>query len=342
LHELDYAVSARGWLYSVTRRVAFRYRRSAARTARRKAAVSQRPQRPELPHARLEAAHLLEQLLERIDPTQREAFVMTELLGMSGPEIAGELSVPLNTVYSRLRLARRRLGELAAGSEVIDTAIEAARHDQRPSPRQAERTWAAIAPIVGSPWTALEVGMVSAMKSGWTAVACTVVLGSAVMLSWPGAKEPSASADLAQQAAPAPRSPVPRDAPALRAVPEAQALSDVAVVAPSPTPTLPTRVSQATHPAPSPTDDLAAEVALLDVARTTLDRGDAEAALAHLTELETRFPSSPLLDARSATRVRALCRLGRTTEAAKEAARLHREHPDSNVARRIPASCTAP
>ena len=41
------------------------------------------------------------------DPTDRRAvLVMHDLEGWTAPEIAAEIGVPLNTVYSRLRLAR--------------------------------------------------------------------------------------------------------------------------------------------------------------------------------------------------------------------------------------------
>ena len=72
LDELDWEISPRGWLYGVTRRVAFRYRRSAARTARRNTAVAATSKRSDRPHHRQDAARALESLLEQIDETQRE------------------------------------------------------------------------------------------------------------------------------------------------------------------------------------------------------------------------------------------------------------------------------
>jgi DNA-directed RNA polymerase specialized sigma24 family protein len=46
LDQLRFEVSARAWLYGVTRRVAARYRRSASRTARRMTAVADARQGP--------------------------------------------------------------------------------------------------------------------------------------------------------------------------------------------------------------------------------------------------------------------------------------------------------
>jgi RNA polymerase sigma-70 factor (ECF subfamily) len=49
---------------------------------------------------------LLEAILDRMEDTQREVFVLFELQGMSGDRIAETLSIPTGTVHSRLRLAR--------------------------------------------------------------------------------------------------------------------------------------------------------------------------------------------------------------------------------------------
>lgn len=170
LDELRYEVSPRGWLYGVTRRVASRYRRSAARTARRKAAVAVRAVDREHPHARHEAARELDGLLEQVDEDQRNAFVMSELLGMTGPEIAGELRIPLPTVYSRLRLARSRLAHVATAQR-LDESLQAARTEQAPARGQAQRSWAALLPVVGSPWPAVKATVAAATTSIWTPLA---------------------------------------------------------------------------------------------------------------------------------------------------------------------------
>jgi RNA polymerase sigma-70 factor (ECF subfamily) len=60
-----------------------------------------------------EAARLVDRLLDALDDDKREVFVLAELEQMSAPEIASSLALPLNTVYSRLRLARE---EFAAGA----------------------------------------------------------------------------------------------------------------------------------------------------------------------------------------------------------------------------------
>ena len=49
---------------------------------------------------------LHDRMLDCLSEEQREVFVMAEIEQWSAPEIAATLSVKLNTVYSRLRLAR--------------------------------------------------------------------------------------------------------------------------------------------------------------------------------------------------------------------------------------------
>ena len=50
---------------------------------------------------------LVVQAMGELDLDKRAVFVMHEIDGCAMPEIARELSIPLNTAYSRLRLARR-------------------------------------------------------------------------------------------------------------------------------------------------------------------------------------------------------------------------------------------
>jgi RNA polymerase sigma-70 factor (ECF subfamily) len=58
-----------------------------------------------------EAAAIADQLLESLDEDKRAAFVLAELEQMSAPEIAAAVSVPVNTVYSRLRVAREEFAK---------------------------------------------------------------------------------------------------------------------------------------------------------------------------------------------------------------------------------------
>ncbi|MBE2253600.1 MAG: sigma-70 family RNA polymerase sigma factor [Myxococcus sp.] len=99
------------WVAGIAVRVAHDYRRRHAR----------KPSEPLEPHApglvaagngpdtsamRTEALRAVMSFIEGLPETQRDVFVLAELEQQTAPEIAQALGVPLNTVYSRLRLAR--------------------------------------------------------------------------------------------------------------------------------------------------------------------------------------------------------------------------------------------
>lgn len=67
-----------------------------------------------------EAARVVHQLLEALDDDKREVFVLAELEQLSAPEIARVLNLPMNTVYSRLRLARQEFAAAAARHRARD------------------------------------------------------------------------------------------------------------------------------------------------------------------------------------------------------------------------------
>ena len=97
----------------------FRIALHAARDRRRRAHVRREVLDADLVEARVDPAVDASALLERrddlelfdralaaMDLDQRAVFLLFELEGMSGPDIAETLDVPLGTAYSRLRLAR--------------------------------------------------------------------------------------------------------------------------------------------------------------------------------------------------------------------------------------------
>lgn len=69
---------------------------------------------PEALAERREGAQIVDQLLASLRPEQREVFVMFELEGLSGKEIAAIVGAPLKTVFSRLRLAREAFAQAVA------------------------------------------------------------------------------------------------------------------------------------------------------------------------------------------------------------------------------------
>jgi RNA polymerase sigma-70 factor (ECF subfamily) len=109
----------RAWLFQIVLRVASDARRHRRRhpedpdggTAMGRASVAP-PQADEV--IRHEALARLDAALERIDVGRRAVLVMHEIEEMTAPEIAQALGIPLNTVYSRLRVARQELEEALA------------------------------------------------------------------------------------------------------------------------------------------------------------------------------------------------------------------------------------
>ena len=71
--------------------------------------------------ARREAAQFLERFLDELDDDRRDVFVLAELEQVSAPEIAALVDAPLNTIYSRLRLARAEFSKAVERHRARDT-----------------------------------------------------------------------------------------------------------------------------------------------------------------------------------------------------------------------------
>lgn len=117
--ELIEAKHERRFLYGVALRVAANARR--ARVARPETAASELVEHtagpaptPEALLDRKRAREMLDRVLEELPDDLRTAFVLFELEGCSGPEVAELLGIPLGTASSRLRRAREAFQELVA------------------------------------------------------------------------------------------------------------------------------------------------------------------------------------------------------------------------------------
>jgi RNA polymerase sigma-70 factor, ECF subfamily len=109
LHEFEGRASLRTWIAAIVRRVVADYikkrgnRPAADETLEREPASEADPERLEQ-NAALE---LLDGLLAKMSDEQREVFVLHEIEELSGAEIAEVTGVNENTVWTRLRAARR-------------------------------------------------------------------------------------------------------------------------------------------------------------------------------------------------------------------------------------------
>lgn len=99
----------RPWLFGFALRVAADYRKSAWQTRRSGDAPGDEADPASLPDelvALRQQQALVIEALEEIVLDRRAVFVMHEIDGEAVPVVAEALAIPLNTAYSRLRLAR--------------------------------------------------------------------------------------------------------------------------------------------------------------------------------------------------------------------------------------------
>jgi len=112
IHTLEQPESLRSWIYGVVRRTVSDHRRSQrVRLASGHALASEADApcavTPLDVAAHNEKVKLLFSLLEELDVSKREIFMMVELDELTVPEVAEILQIPVNTAYSRLRAARQ-------------------------------------------------------------------------------------------------------------------------------------------------------------------------------------------------------------------------------------------
>ena len=117
------------WLYSIAKHQVSDYRRRAwvrrlFRGPARDAEAHEVPvhMQPTLDPSqeleRREVQDFLTRTLNKMSPAQRTAFVLFEIEGYSGEEIAELERIPINTVWTRLHHARKRFVELVDHARV--------------------------------------------------------------------------------------------------------------------------------------------------------------------------------------------------------------------------------
>ncbi len=128
LSDFDGRSELRTWLYAIVLHIARQHRTKAARRARRFISDSAEMFAKDSFHAlgdlrceveQNEQLELAQRALSALDDSKREVFVLACIEGMSAPEIADVTGVPVNTVYSRLRVAKQQFEK--AVSELVPT-----------------------------------------------------------------------------------------------------------------------------------------------------------------------------------------------------------------------------
>ncbi len=357
--------TARGWLYGIARRVASNYRRAAARSNRKRDALAVLPADRITPDGS-ELVISVERFLAALTPVERELFVLSELEGMSGPELATALSLNMSTAYSRLQVLRRRFR-----ASVGEPPAAVAPRLRRERPAATLSGWGLLLPHLGSNTAPTILGSLG-LGSVWHAAAVAL---PAALVAFLGIRTLAGSPE-----GPAAHSPLTSTAasgqPRADGVDAPSADAPMATANPSPavlTTPMPTSVSReaTTRPfsdviatwvghevaarSPRASDDhgragdsrsipspsLARHNQLLVEATAAVRSGRVEVALATLATHAREFPASPLDDVRGALRIEAMCAAGRTTQARGEARLWRRKHPRSPVVTRIEQSCAA-
>ncbi|AGL18072.1 sigma-70 family RNA polymerase sigma factor [Actinoplanes sp. N902-109] len=118
--------SARTWLFTIARRVAADHVRTAVSRPRIAAtedwqAAADSAAAPGRP--RFEDEVVLRDLLNRLAPERREAFVATQLIGLSYAEAAAVCDCPVGTIRSRVARAREDLMLLLTDRDRAEPAM---------------------------------------------------------------------------------------------------------------------------------------------------------------------------------------------------------------------------
>jgi RNA polymerase sigma-70 factor (ECF subfamily) len=116
LPEFEGRAQVKTWLFKILVRVVRHYFRALQRKPGHRAARSlgdldtlrdQRNRGPMEAVERADAVRILDGILGRLDVEKREVFVLAEIEQLSSVEIADVLGTNVNTIYSRLRVARQ-------------------------------------------------------------------------------------------------------------------------------------------------------------------------------------------------------------------------------------------
>jgi len=341
----DPEVPAALWLGKIARNIAFSHRRGYTRRLRLLEAIPEPNPQPSLDRAVAErdAWNRLEAFLGGLREDQREAFVLIEILGMAPADVATMADVPVNTMYSRLRLARRRFEEHfeSVPDQATDFVCTARKGEARTQNRS--RTWQLIAASISTPAGHALIG--TAVLKPILVVSLT--LATVVVASWATGSIGHSNGDRLDAVDASTAAAEPRSASQPSSVQVAS--TEVMVASSEPIPSLPSVAASTTK---SPPADLAIgsrippprrapghhsattlddAIALLREAEQHLAMGQAHDALAAIDRFRERFANSPLTIERLKLERRAACIAGqsdRATAATRELVALHHASAD--------------
>lgn len=339
LHTLRVDASPRGWVAAITRKIAARHHRTVHRAERKLAALAEVVDERRGADGERDSFAIVDDALARMDPAQAEVFLLAHVEELTGPEIAEAVGAPLNTVYSRLRLARARLCEFLAMVEAEEREIvEAIRRRDAPPREASARVWLALAGGLGEtavPLATIGLGTKLAIVSATAATTVLLVVGIGAAATDP---PQTATTTIATPSSTSPSVPVAAVRMPSAVIPEAPAPASIEAPTRAPSPRSTARIET---PSSAPADTLVEETRIVGEARRALAKGDAREALALLDDHATRFPKGTMIVDARALRVRSLCAIGRTDDARAAATALAAEFPESPSAVGVRDACDA-
>jgi RNA polymerase sigma factor (sigma-70 family) len=268
---------------------------------------------------------LLDEFLADLDPDRRTVFVLADLEGMRGPEIAHALGLNPNTVRSRLRGARQAFSACFEheGEQLVAEAANVA------APAEARSRGLVLLALPGTSWASTSGagawGWLSSLR-GLAVIGSLTVAGVAVIASVQGPPRESRTVDEAASIADAPE-PMPIAS-------EARHDDETAAIVIEAKPARAS--SHGREDLPDPVSSSEA-LALLERARAAMKDGDAATALA-LIEGQRGWPAA--LDAhRIALEIGALCRMGESQRARARAHAWQQTHEDESTAVSLVPPC---
>jgi RNA polymerase sigma factor (sigma-70 family) len=303
------------WLFGILRNVLRNHARGERRRRARLDALAQIDAAPPPSDARSALGlRLLDEFLGELEPDRREVFVLAELEGLRGPEIARTLDINHNTVRSRLRSARQafQLRFEHGGEPLVDLAA----NESAPREARARGLALLLAPAIETPVSAASIGTL-----GWLALGSAVLIAVVVIAG----REPAKT-----------ESPEPVRASLVRGAATVDH-EEPAPAALEPEPAILVQARDTTPAPPRPRFDTDAALERLTRARQELLDGDALGCLA-LLEDQRGWPTA--LDARRvALEIGASCTLGRSERARILAQDWIAAHPDASTVIDLRTAC---
>lgn len=351
--------SWRPWLFGIARRVASKHRRGSGRRLRLVEAAKREPvvsTHPDDEVARRDAVRLVQHFLQQLGPRKREVFILAEIEGRTGAQIAQSLDIKPNTVWSRLRASRERferyLQTLRAreqgAAERYDRAalLDRARGERAPEPARRKVLAALGMQMATSPGSASVLAALKpialALGLGTAGIAA---IGGVARMTRPSA--PDATTLVAPRSTPTTGPLAARRAAATSPTRPVETIADPTVdrtptTIVVPPPTVARSHDPASPPAPTKTsgaETLRAEVALLQQMRLAAQAGQHATVLSLASQHDLRFAGGALAVERDVQRIASLCRLGQSTSAQRRIAAFGQEHRSVALPRRVQLAC---